>query len=251
MPFGPQSDIFVKSGTDTDAASYTTASITPVKGYSRLVFAAVLVYDAGGACQTPTCSHAGGLSFTRIGDAQGISTLMLTCFFAVVTDAAVAAGAGAVTFNNVVSAGTADGALWIIFDWEEADTIVQANPNAAGNTTTADSLALPSLAAVRDVNSGVGAFMTAYDNAGGALTPGWDAGWNGSAEIGSTNVVAGGDRLLMWFLYRTDGGDLTPSGTVSAANDQMIGEAFEIGRLVNRTDALVTPGAAIERAGSW
>lgn len=220
--------ILTNGGSDTDAASYSTASITP--SANKTIIAAILVYDAGAAAATTISVSGNGLTWTRVAD-PGSTTVQLSVFRA---SSQSAPSSEAVTFSNVVSAGTADGAVWVVFEIDNVDIttndgVVQSN----GQTTTADSNTITLLPFASADNGTVGVWG-AYDNAGGALAFTIGTGFSGKSEQSQT---AGGDTLRNFYEYK-QGNNTGVDVSVSAANDRLSGVAMEIASIHKYTRSI-------------
>lgn len=212
--------LLTNNGSDTDAADYTTASVSPTAG--RLVLAAVHVYDAGASVSgVPTCSGC-GLTWTRI-SSEGSTSNRLTAFRAYADPGLVTSGA--VTFSGVVSSGTADGAQWIVVEVSGINTGAANNAvvQAAGTTTVNDSINV-NLSAFANTANGTIGVVSAYDSAGGVLDITEGSGFSPSGELSTT---AGGDTLRMVVEWKTTN-DTGVNATVSAANDRMCIIGMEI-----------------------
>lgn len=214
--------VLTSGGSDTDAASYTTASITPTAG--ALVIAVIHVYDAGGEFQAASVTG-NSITWTN-NDAQGFLGNYLSSSYGV---APSNVSTGAITFNSVTSTGqTADGAVWLVVECTGIDKnspVLQRQAFNTANRTTADTLSLPALTGLAPNPNACMAFFGSWDNAGGALDFTEEAGWTMLSEL---SQAAGGDTIRICCVYDTDTSDDTASASVSAANDRLFGTAFEI-----------------------
>lgn len=222
-----------KGGSDTDAISYTTASITP--SADKTILASILIMDLAGNFQTPVVTG-NGLTWTLIG-AQGFGTPTWQAYYR--ASSYNAPSTGAVTFTPTVTAGnTSTGAAWIIFeiggsDIFTQDGIVQGQGFDANNRTANDTLTLTALNTFASANNLAVGIWGAYDNAGGALA--FTAG-TGFTVRDSVSQTAGGDTLLIG--YETAVNDTTIDISVSAANDRLQGGGLEIADFADRPKRL-------------
>lgn len=209
-----------KGGSDTDASSYTTASITPTTG--RLLVAMVWVHDAGGLVNFSTASASGNsLTWTRI-STQGFTAQGLTGFYAYPDGTQTS---GAVTFSSLVTSGTADGATWIVFEATDAFSVTNTQGFSASNRTTNDTLTLPALSSLRSNPNAVIGVFGAQDDANGTITFTPETGWT---LADSNSQTSGGTTISIGVQYRADTTDTTAQAAVSAASDRLVGAAFEL-----------------------
>lgn len=207
-------------GSDTDADTYATGSISP--SANKLIIACIWAYDAGAALNPAadfTCSG-NGLTWT-FADGHGTTSNRFAVFRA---SSASAPSAEAVTFANLNSSGTSDGAVWLVFEIDNVDIgttdgVVQ----AVSGGGTADTLEV-TLAAFASANNGTVGVFGSYDNAGGVLS--FTEG-TGFAHKTQQSQAAGGDTIANFYEYRQDN-DTTVDVSVSAANDRLVGVAMEI-----------------------
>lgn len=240
-----------KGGSDTDAANYSTASITPNAG--RTVLAAFLVYDAGALANvTPTASGC-GLTWTRIASVGGGGNITRLHVFRASTGSSTPSSE-AVTITGVVSSGNADGAAWYVIEIPgttivDTDGVLQSDTVAvAEDDFTSGGLVLGS--SFRDSLSGSVFFMGAVDNAGGTVN---NTAGTGFTELGEVDQTAGGFTLTMSFMYAA-GNVAQAVATTSSANDLLHGVMLEIGHGTRPSTATGTgtannPSAAIAPSG--
>lgn len=216
--------LLTASGTETDARDYSTASVSPTAG--NLVLAAIFPWDAGGALTEPTCSGC-GLTWTLVATGPGAGFTNLYVFRAYADPALVTAGA--ITFTSVCSAGqTCDGAVWCVVEVDNVGVAVNDGIVQTGTANAAADSVSVTLGAFANSLNGTAAFVTAYDNAGGAIdiTEGTGFTMLTGSEV---SQAAGGDTLRIGFEYRTDN-DTSVDATASTDNDRMFMVAFEIAR---------------------
>lgn len=207
-------------GSDTDDSSYETGSISP--SANKTIIAMIWAYDAGAALNAAasmTCTG-NGLTWT-FADGGGTTTNRLAVFRA---SSGSTPTPGTVTFGSVTSSGTADGAVWLIFEIDNVDISTNDGVVQALSVSTTNDTAEVTLAAFSSVNNGTVGVWGAYDNAGGILT--FTEG-TGFANKTAQSQAAGGDTIANFYEYRQDN-DTSVDVSVSAANDRLVGVAMEI-----------------------
>lgn len=212
--------LLTNGGSDTDASSYDTASISP--SANKTLIAAIWAYDAGSALSAAgnMTASGNGLTWTFV-DGAGTVVNRLAVFRA---SSGSTPTPGAITFGTVTSSGTADGAVWVVFEIDNVDiSTTDGVVQSIAGSTTADTNEL-TLAAFASANNGTVGVWGAYDNAGGALA--FTEG-TGFALKSEQNQTAGGDTLRNVYEYQ-QGNDTTVDISVSAANDRLVGVAMEI-----------------------
>lgn len=220
----PTITVLTSGGSDTDAASFTTASISPKP--NSLIIAMAWMYDTAGGFGHSTASYTattgGGMTFTAIAG-QGYTGQFLGGGYAF---APLNVGSGTITLtSNLAGGANAEGAVWLVVQIEGA-TGVGTVPAFGGDSyrTTLDTLTLPALTLRSEPNLAM-AFFGSWDNAGGALDFTEESGWTMLSELSQT---VNADTLRICCVYDLDSADTTASASVSAANDRMVGTRFEI-----------------------
>ena len=230
-----------KGGTNTDAASYTTASITPTTG--RLLVAACVTADVTDALVNLSATCTGNnLTWTAI-PGQGYTVNGLVMFYAYADGTQTSGG---VTFTDVVTSGTAEGATWIVVECVDAFSVTNTQSFSLSNrTTTADTLTLPALGSLRANPNVVFAFFGARDDGNGTIDFTPEAGWT---LHDSRNQTANARTIAIGLVYDADTTDTTAEATVSAVSDRMWGAAFEL-KLVCTESGSVAVDIAVAGAG--
>lgn len=256
MPVPTVATLIAATGTDTDAANYSTASISPTAG--RLVVAVFAWLDLSGSAQIPTSLTGCGITFTRMDTTDGNPT---TAPWQVTYSGwadPLTVTSGALTLSGVVSTGTADGAMWAVVELDGVDLMIGGADapatrrgflNQASGTTTTDALTLTALTR-RNTDSLFLSAASCYDDASTTaptLTSptGWTEQTNGAVSGG-----IGGDSIRLAIAYDTSG-DTTANWVASAANDRINGQTFEypgIGRTVSRQ---WNNNDAVHRSSRW
>ena len=229
-----------KGGSDTDASSYTTASITPTTG--RLLVAACVTFDANTLVNRSATCTGNSLTWTAI-PGQGFNADGLVMFYAYADGTQTSGG---VTFTDVVTSGTADGATWIVVECVDAFSVTNTQSFSASNrTTTADTLTLPALGSLRANPNVVFAFFGARDDQAGTLSFTAESGWT---LHDSRNQAAATITTAIGLVYDADTTDTTAEATVSAASDRLWGAAFEL-KLIRTESGSVAGDGQIAATG--
>lgn len=216
----PTITVLTSGGSDTDAETFTTASISPKP--NSLVVAMAWHYDVEGGFTsidaTYSATSGGGMTFTSI-SAQGFLGQILGGGYAF---APLNVGSGTITFDtNIVNS---EGAVWLVVQVEGATGVEDVPGFDALYRTTNDTLTLPALTLRSEPNLAM-AFFGSWDNAGGALDFTEESGWTMLSELSQT---VNADTLRICCVYDLDTADTTATASVSAANDRMVGTRFEI-----------------------
>lgn len=232
--------VLTADGSDADASSYATASISPTPGTTILVGIEVA---RNGDVAVPTLAGC-GLTWTQI-DVIGSANTdpFLVAFRAWADPASVTPGA--LTFSGITGAGTVEGAAWCVVE------VAGVNPTTnngvvqkAVGQTAADSLTV-TLAAFANAANGTVAFFGSYDNAGGALDLTAGSGFTMIGEFSQT-IANRSDSIRIGFEWRT-ANDTSIDATVSAANDRLLGIALELdGTNVQKSDGDTATAADAE-----
>lgn len=216
----PTISVLTSGGSDTDAETFTTASISPKP--NSLIVGMIWHYDAGaafaGITTTYSASSGGGITLTKISE-QGYTGQILGGAYGF---APLNVGSGTITFDtNIVNS---EGAVWLVVQIEGA-TGVEDVPGFDGlYRTTNDTLALPAITLRSEPNLAM-AFFGSWDSANGTLDFTEESGWTMLSELSQT---ANSTTLRICCVYYLDTTDTTASASVSAANDRMAGTRFEI-----------------------
>lgn len=256
MPVPTVTTLIAATGTDTDAANYTTASITPTAG--RLVVAVFAWLDLSGSPQVPTSLTGCGITFTRMDTTDGNpTTVPWQVTYSGWADP-LTVTSGALTLSGVVSTGTADGAMWAVVELDGVDMMIGDTDtdgtrrgflNQASGSTTLDALTTTA-AARRNTDSLFLSACNCYDNASTtAPTLTSPTGWTEQTNGVVTGGI-GGDSIRLAIAYDTTG-DTTANWVASAANDRMSAQTFEypgIGRSVPR---VWNNNDAVHRSTRW
>jgi len=217
----PTITLLTSGGSDTNAKTYTTASISPKP--NSLIIAMVWHYDVEAGFSAITASYSatsgGGMTFTTIG-AQGFTGQVLGGGYAF---APLNVDSGTITFDTGIT--NSEGAVWLIIEIQGA-TGVGTVPAFGGDSyrTSLDTLTLPTLSLRNEPNLAIG-FFGSWDNAGGSLDFTEESGWTMFSELSQT---ANADTLRICCVYYLDTTDTSVNVSVSAANDRLVGTRFEI-----------------------
>jgi hypothetical protein len=240
MPVPTVSTLVAATGTDTDAANYSTASITPTAG--RLVVAVFVWLDLSGSPKVPTSLTGCGITFTRMDTSDGNPT---TVPWQVIYSGWADPGSvtsGALTLNGVVSTGTADGAIWAVVELDGVDMMIGDTDtdgtrrgflNQATVFTTNDT-ATSTAAARRNTDSLFLSVASCYDNAS-TTAPSLTSPTSWTEQTNNPQAM-GGDSVRLAIAYDTTG-DTTANWVAGASNDRMSVQTFEypgVGRTVPR-----------------
>ena len=213
------------AGSDTDARTYTTASWTPTPG--TVYSLALGVHDLGGqpvpgGWPTPSGNN---ITWQRIGeDVGGSSTEPI---FAVWSGVATTfATAGAITWTDLGPVGgTVDGVIWgmVGFSSVAYNSTDRGFVQSNRASTNVDTVTV-TLSAFSSSANAAGAWVLAYDNAGGAIT--FTAG-SGFSFVTQASQASGGDTMRLGFEFRNTN-DTSVDVTASASNDRLLMHAVEI-----------------------
>jgi hypothetical protein len=247
-------DHLLTAGTDLDADSYTTAD----PGFTRGAMGILVFwpYDAGaGVFQAHTVTGY-GKTWDQVGSIQGYGNQAL-CVYVTEIEGGTPSG---LQIDDVVSTGTADGAIWLIaqalnVDFTDQGAVGDTPPGVMqaqtfggdSNRSGGSTVPSPNLGTLRDAQSMVLQAIGIYDNAGGALDITQASGWT---LIGEASQTAGGDTLRVGLHYKENDAT-TPEVAVSAGNDRGATCAWEIAHWRPRPSGLLAPAGIVAPHGGF
>lgn len=235
-----------KGSSAVDATSYASAAISPSP--DRTILAALLTADSGNALNDSITCSGNGLTWTQTliptGGQRRIYVFRASSLTTTPTP-------GAVTFSNLVSAGSADGAAWIIVEIPATsivtnDGVIQ--PEGAVASTTSLSIVLDN--AIGQGNGTVGFFGGFDVDSVAAVNP---IPGSGYVELDQRQQDIGTQNIGLNFIYRFDG-NVTVDATYNADVDFARGWAAEIQSEIDwpaHRRAAIGASRAAQRAASW
>lgn len=204
------------AGSNTDATSYNTASVTPTANRLQLLW----VYSIAGAAPNQPTVTGNGLTWVNIGsvlDSDGLRRI--TLFRAM--GGSPSAGAIAIDFGGQ----TQTGAAWSLAEYDNVDTggtngsaaVVQVVTGSTGSNGTSLTVTLAAFASA--ANATVGGFGIPLNTASNPL-PGTGFGRNGQVNQASPNLAIMSESVG----FSDTSVDSTSSGTIP-----WVGIAAEVG----------------------
>lgn len=247
-------ELIAAASNTANQTNYTTASISPTP--NSLLVAAVAWGDNPANLVQPTCSGC-GLTWEAVQAVQtgttGTAAEVALQIFAAYADPAVLSN-GTVTFTGLVSSGTADGAIWSIYQIERyryGGSGVLSITNINSNSVTADTMNINSGTAVLDSQSLVMSIICTI-NDGSSTAPTISTHPTGWTALTNAAVSLGTEGLRLGAAYNT-ASDVTADWAVSSTNDREMGVLFEVPFQVGATleRRAVVRDQAVHRASRW
>jgi trimeric autotransporter adhesin len=198
---------------DTDATSYTTASISPAS--SATIIAAI--WTQGVDLPPEPTATGNGLTWTKV-DTQVGAAVRLTVFRA----SGASPTPGTVVFD--FGGDTQQGSNWRIIEFQNANTATNDGVVQFLGTSTTNDTATITLGAFSDTDNATIGIWGSADSAGGGLNFTEGGGFTNGGQNSNTQ---NGTTMRVGFEYLL-GNDTSVDVSVSAANDRMCGVAMEI-----------------------